>query len=176
MENYEQPVGKQWGWYSSASGIWQTVFVEPRAPQFIERFEITTDIDRAVGELPNFLQRRLNRLDWCYKPECRTIHCSTVPMKTGVAEAELNVGKSDAVGHKSAAALLCSVSLARRRDRRCRSRVFRNAQPFGGKRGRLHCAWNAVLEWGPHLPARRALPVLLSRRDLHRGRYADPPR
>jgi hypothetical protein len=44
MENREQPVGKQWGWYSSASGIWQTVFVEPRAAAHIERFEITTDI------------------------------------------------------------------------------------------------------------------------------------
>lgn len=44
MENREQPVGKQWGWYSSASGIWQTVYVEPRAPLAIGRFEITTDI------------------------------------------------------------------------------------------------------------------------------------
>lgn len=45
MENREQPVGKQWGWYSSVSGIWQTVFLEPRAPTFIERFEITSDVD-----------------------------------------------------------------------------------------------------------------------------------
>ena len=44
MSNAEQPVGKQWSWYSSVSGIWQTVFVEPRAEQFIERFEVTTDI------------------------------------------------------------------------------------------------------------------------------------
>ena len=44
MDNVEQPVGKQWAWYSSASGIWQTVFLEPRAPEFIERFEITTDL------------------------------------------------------------------------------------------------------------------------------------
>lgn len=44
MANSEQPVGKQWGWYSSVSGIWQTVFVEPRAAHFIERFEITTEI------------------------------------------------------------------------------------------------------------------------------------
>jgi hypothetical protein len=44
MENSEQPVGKQWGWYSSASGIWQTVWLEPRAPDFIERFEITSEI------------------------------------------------------------------------------------------------------------------------------------
>ena len=27
MENTEQPVGKQWKWYTTTSGIWQTVFV-----------------------------------------------------------------------------------------------------------------------------------------------------
>jgi len=47
MCNHDQPVGKQWGWYSSASGIWQTVFVEPRAENNIQRFEITTDIDKS---------------------------------------------------------------------------------------------------------------------------------
>lgn len=46
MDNREQPVGKQWGWYSSVSGIWQTVFVEPRARTFVERFQITTDLER----------------------------------------------------------------------------------------------------------------------------------
>lgn len=46
MHNREQPVGKQWGWYSSASGIWQTVFLEPRSETFIKKFEITTDIER----------------------------------------------------------------------------------------------------------------------------------
>jgi hypothetical protein len=44
-DNREQPVGKQWGWYSSVSGIWQTVFLEPRTASFIERFEITTDLE-----------------------------------------------------------------------------------------------------------------------------------
>ena len=51
MDNTEQPVGKQWAWYSSASGIWQTVFVEPRAPNYIERFEITTEIGPATAHL-----------------------------------------------------------------------------------------------------------------------------
>ncbi|HSH37737.1 MAG TPA: glycoside hydrolase family 2 TIM barrel-domain containing protein, partial [Chthoniobacterales bacterium] len=45
QDNREQPVGKQWGWYASVSGIWQTVFLEPRVATFIERFEITTDVD-----------------------------------------------------------------------------------------------------------------------------------
>src|ERR1044072_2297236 len=31
MDNHEQPVAKQWRWYTSTSGIWQTVYIEPRA-------------------------------------------------------------------------------------------------------------------------------------------------
>lgn len=50
MRNQDQPVGKQWGWYSSASGIWQTVFIEPRAQNYIERFEITTDIEKSAAQ------------------------------------------------------------------------------------------------------------------------------
>ncbi len=46
MDNREQPVGKQWGWYTPTSGIWQTVFVEPRARVHIDHFRITTDIDQ----------------------------------------------------------------------------------------------------------------------------------
>ena len=34
MDNHEQPVGKQWRWYTTTSGIWQTVWLEPRAPSF----------------------------------------------------------------------------------------------------------------------------------------------
>ncbi|MEY2439135.1 MAG: hypothetical protein QOI34_520, partial [Verrucomicrobiota bacterium] len=55
MNNQDQPVGKQWGWYSSASGIWQTVFVEPRTEKFIDRFEITTDIDKAEAHFKVFV-------------------------------------------------------------------------------------------------------------------------
>ena len=54
MQNREQPVGKQWGWYSTASGIWQTVFLEPRAPEFIERFEVTPDLTAQAVRLKVF--------------------------------------------------------------------------------------------------------------------------
>lgn len=46
MDNREQPVGKQWGWYTTTSGIWQTVFIEPRAAAHIDHFRITPDIDQ----------------------------------------------------------------------------------------------------------------------------------
>jgi hypothetical protein len=55
MNNQDQPVGKQWGWYSSASGIWQTVFIEPRPEQFIERFEVTTDIESGRADFKIFV-------------------------------------------------------------------------------------------------------------------------
>ncbi len=49
MDNHEQPVGKQWGWYTPTSGIWQTVFMEPRGAAHIDHFRILTDID--TGEV-----------------------------------------------------------------------------------------------------------------------------
>ncbi|PZR75069.1 MAG: glycoside hydrolase family 2 [Chthoniobacterales bacterium] len=54
MQNAEQPVGKQWGWYSSASGIWQTVFIEPRPAQFINRFEIVADLANSAAHFSVF--------------------------------------------------------------------------------------------------------------------------
>jgi hypothetical protein len=46
MDNHEQPVGKQWKWYTTTSGIWQTVFLEPRGASFIRNFRIYPDIGR----------------------------------------------------------------------------------------------------------------------------------
>ena len=46
MDNHEQPVGKQWKWYTTTSGIWQTVFIEPRGASFIECFRVCPDIDK----------------------------------------------------------------------------------------------------------------------------------
>ncbi|MEY2465810.1 MAG: hypothetical protein QOD03_331 [Verrucomicrobiota bacterium] len=45
MDNREQPVGKQWRWYTTTSGIWQTVFIEPRSEAHIRSFKIVGDID-----------------------------------------------------------------------------------------------------------------------------------
>ena len=48
MDNREQPVGKQWGWYTTTSGFWQTVYIELRSIANIESFKIFTDIDKKV--------------------------------------------------------------------------------------------------------------------------------
>jgi hypothetical protein len=49
MDNREQPVGKQWRWYTTTSGIWQTVFVEPRRVSHIRSFQIITDIETGTA-------------------------------------------------------------------------------------------------------------------------------
>lgn len=49
MDNRQQPVGKQWQWYTTISGIWQTVWIEPRHQAHIDCFRITPDIDQAVA-------------------------------------------------------------------------------------------------------------------------------
>jgi hypothetical protein len=51
MDNHEQPVGKQWRWYTTVSGIWQTVFVEPRASSFIKSFRMVPEIETGVVHL-----------------------------------------------------------------------------------------------------------------------------
>src|SRR5256886_2127866 len=50
MDNHEQPVGKQWRWYTTVSGIWQTVYIEPRGASFIENFRIVTDIESGTAQ------------------------------------------------------------------------------------------------------------------------------
>jgi hypothetical protein len=45
----DQPTGKQTGWYTRTSGIWQTVYVEPRPESFIRSLQYTTDM--TTGEV-----------------------------------------------------------------------------------------------------------------------------
>jgi hypothetical protein len=50
MENNEQPVGKQWRWYTTCSGIWQTVYVEPRGASYLDSWSVTTDIEKETAD------------------------------------------------------------------------------------------------------------------------------
>ncbi len=45
QDHGEQLAGKQIGWYTRASGIWQTVYLEPRNATYIKQCLITPDID-----------------------------------------------------------------------------------------------------------------------------------
>lgn len=50
MDNHEQPVGKQWRWYTTCSGIWQTVHIEPRSARYLETWRVVTDIDAGTAK------------------------------------------------------------------------------------------------------------------------------
>ena len=47
QDHGEQLAGKQIGWYVRTSGIWQTVYLEPRSATHIAQCHITPDIDNA---------------------------------------------------------------------------------------------------------------------------------
>ncbi|MBC8481912.1 MAG: hypothetical protein H8D47_04525 [Planctomycetes bacterium] len=41
----EQPKGKQSGWYTGTSGIWQTAYLEGRGNAYLDRFELIADLE-----------------------------------------------------------------------------------------------------------------------------------
>ena len=49
QDHGEQLAGKQIGWYVRTSGIWQTVYLEPRNATHITQCHITPDIDNATA-------------------------------------------------------------------------------------------------------------------------------
>ena len=49
QDHGEQLAGKQIGWYVRTSGIWQTVYLEPRNATYIAQCHITPDIDDATA-------------------------------------------------------------------------------------------------------------------------------
>src|SRR5205814_9962692 len=93
MDNHDQPVGKQWGWYSSASGIWQTVFIEPRPKNFIERFEVTTDIDNSEAQFNIFVSGGDDLTLKIESPLGDHIE-KDVPIRNGIGHATVNLGVS----------------------------------------------------------------------------------
>ncbi|MCI0748303.1 MAG: glycoside hydrolase family 2 [Verrucomicrobia subdivision 3 bacterium] len=70
MDNHEQPVGKQWRWYTTTSGIWQTAFIEPRHATHIESFRVFTDIDTATARFS---------VDCCDCENCHVTFAITFP-------------------------------------------------------------------------------------------------
>ena len=49
QDHGEQLAGKQIGWYTRTSGIWQTVYLEPRNATYIKQCHITPDIDNSTA-------------------------------------------------------------------------------------------------------------------------------
>jgi hypothetical protein len=87
MDNHEQPVGKQWKWYTTTSGIWQTVFLEPRTVAYIDHYRITTDISTGVVGF---------EIDCTNTPDGSKVHAEILAPdeKTVNAEFEVKDGKA----------------------------------------------------------------------------------
>ncbi len=49
QDHGEQLAGKQIGWYTRTSGIWQPVYLEPRNVTYIKQCHITPDIDNSTA-------------------------------------------------------------------------------------------------------------------------------
>src|SRR5215217_3479445 len=92
-DNREQPVGKQWGWYSSVSGIWQTVYLEPRSATFIERFEITTDLERDEARFQIFSNGGTDCLIEVSAPDGRRF-AQEIPVENGSARGSIPLEKA----------------------------------------------------------------------------------
>ena len=71
QDHSEQLAGKQIGWYERTSGIWQSVYLEPRHETYIAQCHITPDIDASsatftvhvAGEIADIRSRNLT-LRW----------------------------------------------------------------------------------------------------------------
>ena len=93
MDNRQQPVGKQWGWYTPTSGIWQTVFVEPRAHAHISHFRVVPDIDLGRVRFEVFCRNATDDMSVTVKitpPEAKP-HRVTLKLYAGVAVGDAEV-------------------------------------------------------------------------------------
>ncbi|MFN2475245.1 MAG: glycoside hydrolase family 2 protein [Chthoniobacterales bacterium] len=93
FDNREQPVGKQWGWYTTVSGIWQTVLLEPRSATFIDHFEITTDIEDDDACFKIFANGGSECAIEITAPDGQRF-TDTFPVVDGVAEGSITLGSA----------------------------------------------------------------------------------
>jgi hypothetical protein len=93
MDNHEQPVGKQWRWYTTCSGIWQTVYLEPRPACFLDCWRVVPDVDKAEVavqvDVQNATSGLLVRIE-VIPPEGKTASCD-LPVEGGTAKSVLPV-------------------------------------------------------------------------------------
>ncbi len=76
QDHSEQLAGKQIGWYERTSGIWQTVYLEPRNATSIKACHITPDIDSSTATLEVTIDGEISAgttLNWqCVSPVAAT--------------------------------------------------------------------------------------------------------
>ncbi|MEW6157371.1 MAG: sugar-binding domain-containing protein [Verrucomicrobiota bacterium] len=93
MDNHEQPVGKQWRWYTTTSGIWQTVYIEPRSPSCIRSYRVLPDIDHSQAHFRIVCE---NASDDCIisveiDPPRGAMRATAIPVRGQVAENKISI-------------------------------------------------------------------------------------
>ena len=90
QDHGEQLAGKQIGWYVRTSGIWQTVYLEPRNTTHIAQCHITPDIDNASAtftvQIDGDIENRGAILRWA----CDELSGS-VPVSSGETQWTVNI-------------------------------------------------------------------------------------
>ena len=173
MDNYDQPVGKQWGWYSSASGIWQTVFIEPRAAQFIQRFEITTDIAKSQRAISRSSPQGGVEVSLGIVSPTGEEFATVAAVVDGVAECHVALGHAVLWDTFSPQLYTLKLTLHDGGPTDVRPKLLRHAQPLRRIGQRIDRAGKSLPQRRTDLSARRALPIVFPGRNLYCGRYPD---
>src|ERR1051326_3586524 len=94
MDNSEQPVGKQWRWYTTTSGIWQTVYMEPRAATHIQWFRIMSDITAGTAQFVVQCESAGAdcKVEIAISPSDAGVQATVVEVREGVAERTIKLG------------------------------------------------------------------------------------
>jgi hypothetical protein len=93
LDNHEQPVGKQWRWYTTCSGIWQTVYLEPRSPSYLESWRVVPDIDNKSAEFTVFCDNAESRSSVTIEvfPPQSNAKTFQLTLKDGVAQGKVPI-------------------------------------------------------------------------------------
>ncbi len=168
MDNAQQPVGKQWRWYTTTSGVWQTVFVEPRHASHVGPFRITPNLARrtATFRVPCVETRDGDALEVTLhppagQPPLEAVHTLTV--RGGVAEGGVPVGPLVLWDHHRPALYRAELRLVRD------GRVLDTVRTYFGMR---EITTQAAADGGPAALCLNGRPLYL-RGALHQSFYPD---
>jgi hypothetical protein len=88
----ELPFGKQ-SWYGPLSGIWQSVYLEQRSPDYLRSLRIRADPDLRRIDVTAFLDRPvggdLSLVAQIFDPSGREVHAATLRLEQGQSDTRL---------------------------------------------------------------------------------------
>ncbi len=90
QDHGEQLAGKQIGWYVRTSGIWQTVYLEPRNTTHIAQCHITPDIDNASATFTVQIDEKIKNSSVTLRWTCDELSGS-VPVSSGETQWTVNI-------------------------------------------------------------------------------------